>query len=214
MDNIQLSKLRKEYKRHTLSESSIDHNPFLQFKFWFEEAIIYENPEANAMALATVGIDNKPSVRMVLLKDFDNNGFVFYTNYQSKKSRQILQNPNAAILFFWQKLERQVRVEGEIIKVSAEASDAYFSERPDASKISAIISEQSQVIENRQFIEDLKNKAEKEYKNKAIKRPSTWGGYRLKPVLFEFWQGRPDRLHDRIQYRKVRNTWKIERLAP
>jgi len=214
MDSTKFRQLRKNYIKHVLSKKEINVNPFLQFQVWFDEALINETTEANAMILATVGKNNKPSARVVLLKGFDEEGFVFFTNYESKKGNQISQNSNAAIVFFWHNLERQVRIEGAVSKISNAQSDNYFKERPLGNKIGAIVSPQSQVIPNRQYIEDLKTEIETKSKNKEIHRPTNWGGYRLKPDLFEFWQGRTDRLHDRIQYKKEDAAWIVERLAP
>ncbi len=214
MNKTNLTRLRKDYLMHTLSKKDINKDPLFQFQIWFEEALKNENTEANAMVLATVGKNNKPSARVVLLKKIDDNGFVFFTNYESKKANQIMENPDAAILFFWHNLERQVRIEGTITKVSDNESDNYFAERPLGNKIGAIVSNQSKVIPNREYLEHKKAETEKMFENKEIKRPANWGGFCLKPNLFEFWQGRKDRLHDRIQYRKDESTWIIERLAP
>jgi pyridoxamine 5'-phosphate oxidase len=210
-----LKNLRQDYLKQTLSKRSINKDPYLQFAFWFEEALKNDNVESNAMVLATVGSDSRPSARAVLLKGFDRGGFVFYSNYRSKKARQIIQNPYAALLFYWQNLERQIRIEGIIEKIDAADSDSYFSERPLGNKIGAWVSEQSKVIPNRKYLEDLKTQVEDKYGNNEILRPAYWGGFRLIPDLFEFWQGRADRLHDRIQYKKKDvSEWIIERLAP
>ncbi|OIO99531.1 MAG: pyridoxamine 5'-phosphate oxidase [Bacteroidetes bacterium CG2_30_32_10] len=214
MASTDLKKFRKNYTKLTLSKKEVNKNPFLQFNNWFEDALMNENSEVNAMIFATVGENNKPSARVVLLKDFDEKGFVFFTNYESKKGKQISQNNYAAIVFFWHNIERQVRIEGAISKISNDQSDSYFEERPLGNKIGAIVSPQSQVILNSQYLEDLKTKIETKLQNKEIHRPANWGGYCLEPDLFEFWQGRADRLHDRLQYRKEDATWIIERLAP
>jgi pyridoxamine 5'-phosphate oxidase len=170
--------------------------------------------DANAMVLATSDSDNKPSARIILLKGFDKEGFVFYTNYDSRKGRQIAVNPNAALVFFWPALERQVRIEGRIEKTSRKESDEYFKIRPEGSNISAMISPQSQRIPNREYLEHLEQDHLNLYHNKTIDRPENWGGYRLVPDLFEFWQGREHRLHDRFEYAWTSGGWEIYRLAP
>lgn len=210
-----IADIRIDYKRHSLSESDVQANPVRQFDQWWNEAISSQIDEVNAMTLATASSDGLPAARIVLLKGYDDAGFVFFTNYQSFKGQQLEENPRACLVFFWKELERQVRITGLIEKVSAEESDLYFSSRPESSRIGAWASPQSQVIEDRSILE--KNEAEltKAFAGKPIPRPLHWGGYRVKPVNIEFWQGRPSRLHDRIQYSLGDNGhWIIERLAP
>ncbi|WP_247236414.1 pyridoxamine 5'-phosphate oxidase [Telluribacter sp. SYSU D00476] len=210
-----IADLRKEYTLNGLSETDVSENPFLQFKKWFDEALLAQVPETNAMHLSTVGHDNRPNGRIVLLKGLDNTGFVFYTNYQSQKGQDLLVNPYASITFFWKELERQVRVEGVVEKVSDQESDEYFAIRPRGSQIGAWVSNQSVVIRDRQELADKQAFYEKQFEGKQVPRPPHWGGYRLIPHQIEFWQGRPSRLHDRIRYRSVENgSWIIERLSP
>ncbi|ULQ51353.1 pyridoxamine 5'-phosphate oxidase [Flavihumibacter fluvii] len=210
-----ISDIRIEYKRHSLSENDVQPNPIRQFDQWWSEAISSQIDEVNAMTLATASSDGLPAARIVLLKGYDDAGFVFFTNYQSFKGQQLDENPRACLVFFWKELERQVRITGLIEKVSTEESDLYFSSRPESSRIGAWASPQSQVIEDRAILE--KNEAEltKAFAGKPIPRPLHWGGYRVKPVNIEFWQGRPSRLHDRISYTLQENgQWQIARLAP
>ncbi len=214
MKNKDIANIRKEYSLKQLNETDINSNPFVQFDIWLKEAIESRIPEPNAMVLATSSFEGKPSARVLLLKMFDERGFSFFTNYDSRKSRNILQNPFGALVFFWPDLERQIRIEGKISKVSDKESDLYFKTRPEGSKIGAWASPQSQVIPSRKYLENLNADFKEEFSRKPIKRPPNWGGYILVPSLFEFWQGRPDRLHDRIQYTLSNTHWKIERLAP
>jgi pyridoxamine 5'-phosphate oxidase len=215
MNKEELQNLRQDYSAATLSESSINVNPIKQFDIWFNEAVAAEIPEPNAMTLATATPDGRPSARIVLLKGFDMNGFAFYTNYLSRKGKELTKNPNAAIVFFWGELERQVRIEGTIEKLSKEQSEKYFQSRPKLSQIGALASPQSQEIPNREQLEAKMSQLEAEYGDNEIPKPSFWGGYILKPRLIEFWQGRPSRLHDRIAYKKIDNkNWKKVRLAP
>lgn len=202
---------RRNYVLHELTEEKISPNPFEQFGWWFDDATNAEVIEPNAMVLSTATADGRPSSRMLLLKAFDENGFVFYTNYHSRKGREITENPYACILFYWEKLERQVRIEGVLEKVAAKLSDEYFSARPYESRLSAIVSEQSEEIPNRQVLED---KLEQIRHEGVVKRPEHWGGYVLKPNYFEYWQGRASRLHDRLVYVNENGAWKIKRLAP
>lgn len=209
-----ISHLRKEYQMKSLSEADVSADPIKQFTQWWHEALASEIEEANAMTLATASQEGVPSARIVLLKDYDPNGFVFYTNYESAKGQNLAENPRATILFFWKELERQVKITGMAEKVSAADSDAYFLSRPAGSRYGAWASPQSHVIESRQWLENRVKEIETT-KGTDIQRPPHWGGYRIKPVIIEFWQGRPSRLHDRIQYTLEENgTWKIERLAP
>lgn len=209
-----ISHLRKDYSLKSLSEKDVLPDPVKQFHLWWQEAVNSEIDELNAMTLATSSLEGAPSARIVLLKEFNEKGFVFFSNYESAKGLELNENPRASLLFFWKELERQVRITGMVEKVSENESDSYFLSRPAGSRIGAWASPQSRVIENRDWLEakvgELNQKKELE-----LKRPSYWGGYRVKPVIIEFWQGRPNRLHDRIQYTLTENgLWKIERLAP
>jgi pyridoxamine 5'-phosphate oxidase len=204
---------RREYARTSLDESDVARDPHEQFAKWFGEALASELPEPTAMALATVGTDAQPSARMVLLKGYDARGFVFFTNYESRKGRELAANPRAALLFFWPELERQIRIEGELDKVSAAESDEYFRTRPVASRIGAWASPQSEVISKSALVVRVAEMGVRH--GLAPSRPPHWGGYRVAPAAFEFWQGRPNRLHDRIRYRRgPTGAWIIERLAP
>lgn len=210
----ELSAIRKEYKLKELRKSAVQDNPLFQFKTWLEEAIAAKVNEPTAMNLATVGESGRPSARIVLLKDLKEEGLFFYTNYLSRKGIDIENNPFAAITFFWPELERQVRVEGKIRKTTPEISDNYFLSRPENSKIGAIASPQSKVIESREELENTEKAVLRELNGRAPKRPLHWGGYCLYPEYYEFWQGRPSRLHDRIAYTFSENQWHIARLAP
>lgn len=210
-----ISGIRKEYKQAALTEQDVDHNPFNQFQRWWNDALSASIDEVNAMTLSTASADGVPAARIVLLKGYDDNGFVFFTNYESFKGKQLAENPRASLLFFWKELERQVRITGITEKISQEDSDAYYNSRPEGSRIGAWASPQSQVIANREWLEERVVAVEKEFTEKPILRPSFWGGYRVKPVTIEFWQGRASRLHDRIQYSlQPGGNWIIERLAP
>lgn len=214
MTKVDIAKLRREYSLKSLNESEVSADPIAQFEFWLNEAIESQLPEPNAMTLATSTFEGKPSARVVLLKQFNTEGFSFFTNYDSRKGKNLLQNPYAAINFYWPELERQVRIEGKVAKVSDSESDKYFRTRPEKSKIGAWASPQSSVIPSRRYLENLMSDFDEEFHKKSIVRPKNWGGYILKPTLFEFWQGRPNRLHDRIQYSFINEKWVIERLAP
>ena len=214
----QIAKLRKEYMLAELNDSTVSRDPFKQFQLWFREAQNAGIVESNAMTLATVSAQGQPSARLVLLKDFTETGLVFFSNYSSRKSKEIESNPRAAAVFYWPDLERQVRVEGSITKISEEKSDLYFLNRPRGSQVSAIISHQSYTIPNREVLTDKFNTLIKSEKDN-FERPEYWGGYILRPHYFEFWQGRENRLHDRICYKfnakeKTSVNWLIERLAP
>ena len=208
-----ISKLREDYTKHSLDEVDVDKNPILQFEKWFRQAVEAKIQEPHIMTLATVGSNGKPSARVLLMRNFDETGFVFYTNYNSKKGIQSQENANAAMCFFWPELERQVRIEGVLVKQSPEESDAYFASRPRASKVGAWVSPQSHVVASRKVLDDKFDELEKTL-SEEVTRPPHWGGYVLQPETIEFWQGRPGRLHDRIQYSLHNGIWKIERLAP
>jgi pyridoxamine 5'-phosphate oxidase len=210
-----IADIRKEYMLETLDEKGAEANAIRQFDKWWQEATTSTIDEINAMTLATATPDGKPSARIVLLKGYDDNGFVFFTNYESNKGKELAANPNACLVFFWKELERQVRLEGRVEKVSNEESDAYFFSRPQGSQVGAWASPQSTVIDNREVIEANVTKYTSQFELQPLQRPPHWGGYRLKPQLIEFWQGRESRLHDRLQYTlQTNNEWKIERLAP
>lgn len=211
----EIADIRLSYSKNVLLESEADPNPFKQFEKWWQEAIHSEIDEVNAMTLATASADGVPYARIVLLKDFSEKGFMFFTNYGSHKAQQLESNPNASLVFFWKELERQVRITGAAVKADPGESEFYFDSRPEESRIGAITSPQSRVIENRQWIDDLFEQNKKLFGGKAIKRPDYWGGYLVQPRVIEFWQGRPNRLHDRLQYTLVTTgEWKMERLAP
>ncbi len=209
-----IADIRQEYKRASLLEVEVNANPLVVFNKWLDDAIKADVPEPTAMTVATSTFEGKPSARMMLLKGADDNGFAFFSNYESRKARQLAQNPFAALVFFWPLLERQVRIEGKVSKVSAKESDRYFKTRPIGSRIGAWASPQSQVIPNRRYLENLKSDYQEEFAKREVNRPDNWGGYTLMPNLIEFWQGRPDRLHDRLQYRLENEIWVLERLAP
>ena len=206
--------MRKDYRLGRLVEENMNPSPLKQFTIWLNQALEKEIKEATAMTLATVDQTGCPSVRMVLLKGFSEKGFVFFTNYDSLKGEDIAHNHNVALLFFWSSLERQVRIEGQAEKISANESDIYFLSRPLESQIAAYVSPQSKVIPNRAYLEEKYSAYEKLLSFEQIKRPDNWGGYRVIPNRIEFWQGRPARLHDRIRYSLINEEWIIERLAP
>lgn len=215
MNQEDLQNLRRDYSLAQLSETTINSNPVKQFDIWFNEAIEAKLPEPNVMTLSTATREGVPSARIVLLKGYDNHGFVFYTNYLSRKGKEITKNPLGALTFFWGELERQVRIEGTIEKLSKEQSDRYFQSRPKGSQLGALVSPQSQEIASREVLESKMSQLEAEYADKDVPKPSYWGGYILKPRMVEFWQGQQSRLHDRILYKKIDNsTWKTVRLAP
>ncbi len=211
-----ISKLRNEYQGDLLDEKFVLEDPLQQFAKWFKQALDKSVAEPNAMALATANKDGMPSVRIVLLKDYDAKGFTFFTNYNSQKGKEINENPNGSLLFFWPQLHRQIRIEGALEQVHPQVSEKYFNERPFESRISAWISPQSSIIDNKTVLEKNYMEFEKKYNDKTIPYPEFWGGYCLKPLKFEFWQGQPNRLHDRIQYtfQPADGLWNIHRIAP
>jgi pyridoxamine 5'-phosphate oxidase len=213
--DIRIAELNEEYSFSELKETDLDPNPFKQFQKWFDDALRAVPIHPNAMTLATATKDGRPSARMMLLKDFDEDGFVFYTNCESHKGEDLTQNPRAAVVFWWAKLERQIRIEGNIEKVPEDEADSYFKTRPTGSQLGAWASDQSRVITSREVLDQRMQELEVRYKDRDIPRPPYWLGYRLIPVSIEFWQGRPNRLHDRLRYRLVEDgAWIIERLAP
>lgn len=210
-----IANLRYDYKEDELSEKKISKNPFQQFEFWFADALKKDKNYANAMTLATADDKGKPSSRIVLMKGFDKNGFTFFTNYQSRKAKSLSENPFASLTFFWKEWSRQVHIEGKAKKVSGKESDEYFQSRPRESQIGAWASKQSEVIKNREWLEQQVEELSICFENKKIPRPPHWGGYILIPNKIEFWQGRKNRLHDRFLYTKQKNShWKIQRLSP
>ena len=208
-----IAQLRKNYTFGQLSETEVPHQPLPLFQLWFDQAVKAECPEPNSMTLATADKAGNPSARIVLLKGADENGFTFFTNYESQKGKELADRPQAALLFHWHELERQVRIKGTVERVSPEESDQYFHSRPPASRIGAWASPQSVAIPNREFLEEAEQRFQSEFGD-APPRPEHWGGYRLRPTEIEFWQGRPSRLHDRIHYKLDSGHWKISRLAP
>jgi pyridoxamine 5'-phosphate oxidase len=211
---VDAASLRKEYTRAGLREADVDPDPLVQFRTWFEEAVRADLHEPNAMTLATATEDGRPSARTVLLKGYDERGFVFYTNYEGRKAGDLEANPACALLFYWGGLERQVRIEGRASRLSEEESDAYFASRPRGSRLGALASEQSCPVEDRSVLEERVRALEAEYEGRDIPRPRFWGGYRVEPEVVEFWQGRENRLHDRLVYRRAGYGWGIERLQP
>lgn len=210
-----IADLRQDYTLQDLNEYEIDPNPFIQFKSWFEQAVAAQLPEPNAMTLATSSPDGKSSARMVLLKNFDERGFVLFTNYNSHKGKELTANPHAALVFWWAELERQVRIVGSVEKISAQESDQYFEVRPPRSRLGAWASNQSEVIASREVLEAQLQEFQRKYENQEIPRPPHWGGFRVIPQQIEFWQGRSSRLHDRLLYTHLNDgSWKIERLSP
>ncbi|QDL06545.1 pyridoxamine 5'-phosphate oxidase [Brasilonema octagenarum UFV-E1] len=210
-----IADLRKDYTLQSLSEKDVNSNPFIQFRQWFDQALAAQLPEPNAMTVATATVNGQPSARIVLLKGFDERGFIFYTNYNSHKGQQLAENPQASLVFWWAELERQVRICGSVEKVSENESDEYFYSRPLNSRLGAWASEQSQVIKSREALEQRMQELQIQYQNQDVKRPQHWGGLRVIPTEIEFWQGRSNRLHDRLLYTRLDDgSWKIQRLSP
>ncbi len=213
--NKSIADIRKDYQLQSLLETDVAHNPFEQFNKWWDDALKSEIDEVNAMTLATADKDAMPSARIVLLKGFDEKGFVFFTNYNSQKGSELAQNDRACLVFFWKELERQVRIYGNAEKISTEENIAYFNSRPNGSKIGAWASPQSLVVAGTAWLKETFDYYRERFKHGEIPKPPNWGGYRVKPFKIEFWQGRPNRLHDRILYSKTQEgSWKFERLAP
>lgn len=210
-----LEDLRKEYSKADLDVKDVMKDPIEQFEKWFLEAVESKVPEANAMNLATINSKGKPSSRIVLLKGIEDRKFIFYTNYQSQKGRELEENAACALTFFWPELERQVRIEGNALRVDEKKSVSYFQSRPRGSQVGAWSSPQSTVIESREILEERRKKIEEKFEGLSVlPKPNQWGGFEIDPTMIEFWQGRPSRLHDRIQFVKIDATWKIQRLAP
>lgn len=216
MDNLnsQIAQLREDFMKGTLYEADVKKNPDVQFEQWLQQASEAKINELHAMNLSTVSLDNKPSSRIVYLREFQNNAFYFYTNYNSKKAQHLFNNPNASLTFFWPELERQIRIEGVVEKISAELSDNYYNQRPYESKVGAWASNQSHLLNSREELEERVELFKKKFTPENIQRPEFWGGFALKASYYEFWQGRKSRLHDRICYELKNNNWIINRIAP
>lgn len=211
---MSISNLRKSYVVGALNEADVSHDALVQFNTWFKEALEADLLEPNAMTLATADQDAKPSARVVLLKGVTHEGFVFFTNYESRKGQELAANPQAALVFYWDKLERQVRIEGQVVKVSPQESEVYFKSRPHGSQLGAWASQQSRVISGREVVEQKLQELSQRFTEGQVPLPEFWGGYLLRPKVIEFWQGRPNRLHDRLRYTRTAEGWAIERLSP
>lgn len=210
-----IADIRKDYTKASLDVNNVSEDPIVQFQKWFKEALASEVPEPNAMNVATVNSDGRPSSRIMLLKGVEHNKFVFFTNYQSDKGQALEQNPACALTFFWPELERQVRIEGIASRIDEKRSEEYFQSRPRGSQIGAWASPQSTLLDNRDILEERVRQMEERFKDyKVLPKPKQWGGFEVDPMLIEFWQGRPSRLHDRIRYIRTDNVWKIYRLSP
>ena len=221
MPNRDYQQQRREYRSPSLRKKALNQNPYQQFQQWMDDACATDILDPTAMTLATVNAAGQPHARIVLLKAFDEQGFVFYTHYQSEKGQDLAQNPLACLLFFWPQLDRQIRIEGKVRQIEPEASDRYFHSRPKDSQLAAYISQQSQPVSSRSTLEQRFQQAKQQFQSSPIPRPEHWGGYRLKATAFEFWQGQPNRLHDRFRYQIETNAenhqaqnWQIERLSP
>ena len=212
--NKDIADIRKDYKLKSLLESEVSDNPFSQFGKWWNDAIESNIDEINAMTLSTVSAEGKPSSRIMLLKGYDEKGFVFFTNYESRKGKEISDNPNVCLLFFWKELERQVRIEGKLVKLDDAYNDEYYHSRPVGSQVGAWASKQSTEIENREYLETNFKKLSEQFEGIEIPRPDHWGGYSVIPERIEFWQGRSNRLHDRLVYTLDNQSWRIKRLSP
>lgn len=213
--NREISDLRQTYVKGTLTLENLKQDPFEQFRIWFSEAQEAEIIEPNAMVLSTVSKEGMPSSRVVLLKEIDDDGLVFYTNYRSQKGREIEDNPNVSVVFLWKKMERQIRVSGKVEKVSRERTNSYYNSRPKESRIGAYVSEQSAIIKDRDILDSRKTKFDTKFANlEQFNAPEYWGGYKILVKQIEFWQGRPSRLHDRFRFTKLGENWQIDRLAP
>jgi pyridoxamine 5'-phosphate oxidase len=212
---MSIAELRKDYTIGGLDEADVDPDPTRQFALWFEQARLVTGNEPNAMTVATADADGVPAARILLMKGFDDRGFMFYTNYDSAKGQDLAENPAVALLFYWPELERQVRISGKAERISREDSESYFRSRPRGSQVGAAASHQSAIIPNRQYLADAVADLETRYDGQDVPLPDNWGGYLVRPTWIEFWQGRPSRLHDRLRYRRGENgAWEIVRLSP
>ncbi len=212
---MRINELRREYISEGLSEKNLDVSPFKQFEKWLQQAVDAKTDLPDAMTLATATEDGLPSARIVLLRDFDDQGFVFYTDYTSQKGKELFENPRAALVFYWREFDRQVRISGHVRVISRKESRSYFRTRPVASRVASLASKQDEVLPSREILEDRFHQLMKVYHGKEIPLPTYWGGFRLSPDWIEFWQGRPNRLHDRLRYtRQLDGDWRVERLSP